>query len=385
MNMIPLTYTLRNLFRRPLQSVQLIAGGLLVTLLLMLAASINQSMQKTLKNSGNEENIIFLSAGSEESIERSEISFGMEEIIDGNLEHIHTVMNQSAISPEVHYNGMIKAKKDHESQALIRGIQHQALWVHKKVRLLDGEFPRTGEIMVGRLAYHKLGLQIEDLEIGKYVEFNNEKLKVSGIFDAKGTVMEAEIWMPLLDLMTYTQRNSLSCVVISSDGRDTFADAEVFTKTRLDLELVALKEVDYYQKISTFYAPIRWMTWISAFLISIGAFMGGLNTLFAAFTSRIKEFGALQAMGFSRFSVFFSLLQESVAMGMLSTLLSIFTGIFLLDGISFPFSIGVFTLDFNHPIILTGIISGLSLGIIGALAPSWKCLYPTLPETLRSS
>ena len=69
MNMIPLTYTLRNLFRRPLQSVQLIAGGLLVTLLLMLAASINQSMQKTLKNSGNEENIIFLSAGSEESIE----------------------------------------------------------------------------------------------------------------------------------------------------------------------------------------------------------------------------------------------------------------------------------------------------------------------------
>ena len=78
--------------------------------------------------------ILFLSAGSEESIERSEISFGMEEIIDGNIEQIRQVMNQSAISPEVHYNGMIKVKKRHESQALIRGIQHQALWVHEKVR-----------------------------------------------------------------------------------------------------------------------------------------------------------------------------------------------------------------------------------------------------------
>ena len=126
--MIPLTYTLRNVFRRPLQTLQLIGGSGLVITLLMLATSINQSMQNTLTNSGNENNIIFLSAGSEESIERSEISFGMEEIIDGNFEHIRQVMNQSAISPEVHYNGTIKVKEGHESQALIRGIQHQALW-----------------------------------------------------------------------------------------------------------------------------------------------------------------------------------------------------------------------------------------------------------------
>ena len=302
--MIPLTYTLRNVFRRPLQTLQLIGGSGLVIILLMLATSINQSMQNTLNNSGNENNIIFLSAGSEESIERSEISFGMEEIIDGNIENIRQVMNQSAISPEVHYNGMIKVKEKPESQALIRGIQHQALWVHEKVRLLKGKFPQTGEIMIGRLAYHKLGLGKEDLQIGKFIEFNNEKLRISGIFDAKGTVMEAEIWMPLLDLMTYTQRDSLSCVIMSSNSRKAFTHAEVFAQTRLDLELGALKESEYYEKISSFYAPIRWMTWISAFLISIGAFFGGLNTLFATFSSRICEFGSLQAIGFQDFRFF---------------------------------------------------------------------------------
>ena len=383
--MIPLTYTLRNVFRRPLQTLQLIGGSGLVITLLMLATSINQSMQNTLNNSGNENNIIFLSAGSEESIERSEISFGMEEIIDGNIEHIRQVMNQSAISPEVHYNGMVKVKERPESQALIRGIQHQALWVHEKVRLLKGKFPQAGEIMVGRLAYHKLGLGKEDLQIGKFIEFNNEKLRISGIFDAQGTVMEAEIWIPLLDLMTYTQRDSLSCVIMSSNSRKAFTHAEVFAQTRLDLELVALKESEYYEKISSFYAPIRWMTWISAFLISIGAFFGGLNTLFAAFSSRICEFGSLQAIGFSRFSIFLSLCKESIAIGIIAAGLSIIVGVFLFDGISYPFSIGVFTLQFNNLIIFTGLISGFGLALIGVFAPAWKCLHPSLPQTLRAS
>ena len=383
--MIPLAYTLRNVFRRPLQTLQLLGGSGLVITLLMLATSINQSMQNTLTNSGNENNIIFLSAGSEESIERSEISFGMEEIIDGNIEDIRQVMNQSAISPEVHYNGMIKVKEGHESQALIRGIQHQALWVHQKVRLLEGKFPESGEIIVGRLAYHKLGLGKEELQVGRFIEFNNEKLRISGIFDARGTVMEAEIWMPLLDLMTYTQRDSLSCVIFSSHSGKAFTNAEVFAQTRLDLELVALKEAQYYQKISSFYAPISWMTWISALLISIGAFMGGLNTLFAAFSSRIKEFGTLQAMGFSRFSVFFSLFKESLAIGITAAGLSIIVGIFVLDGISFPFSIGVFTLQFDNLIIFTGLFSGVGLAVVGVLAPAWKCLHPALPQTLRAS
>ena len=45
--MIPLSYTLRNVFRRPLQTLQLIGGSTLVILLLMLALAINQSMQET--------------------------------------------------------------------------------------------------------------------------------------------------------------------------------------------------------------------------------------------------------------------------------------------------------------------------------------------------
>ena len=382
--MLPIAYTIRNVFRRPVQTLQLVGGSGMVVLLIMVAFAINQAMQETLTNSGSEQNIILLSAGSEESIERSEIALGTHEIVNANLQGIAQIMNQSAISPEVHYNGMVHTLQGQGAQALLRGVQHQALWVHPKVRIIEGRFPQSGEIMIGRLAHHKLGLKPIDLEVGEFLNFNSEKLKIVGIFDARGTVMEAEIWIPLLDLMTYTQRDNLSCVVLSVEDKNTFSNAEIFTRSRLDLELVAIRESIYYAEVSNFYSPIRWMAWISAILISIGAFMGGLNTLYATFTARIKEFGALQAIGFSRLAIFCSLSQEAAFTGFISATSSILIGILFMEGLSFPFAIGVFTLHFDQSIIFTGIISGVILGIVGVFPPSWKCLRPDLPETLRS-
>ena len=382
--MLPIAYTIRNIFRRPIQTLQLVGGSGMVVLLIMVAFAINQAMQETLTNSGSEQNIILLSAGSEESIERSEIALGTDEIVNANLQGIAQIMNQSAISPEVHYNGMVHTLQGLGAQALLRGVQHQALWVHPKVRIIEGRFPQSGEIMIGRLAHHKLGLKPIDLEVGEFLNFNSEKLKIVGIFDARGTVMEAEIWIPLLDLMTYTQRDNLSCVVLSVEDKNTFSNAEIFTRSPLDLELVAIRESIYYTEVSNFYSPIRWMAWISAILISIGAFMGGLNTLYATFTARIKEFGALQAIGFSRLAIFCSLSQEAAFTGFISATSSILIGILFMEGLSFPFAIGVFTLHFDQSIIFTGIISGVILGIVGVFPPSWKCLRPDLPETLRS-
>ena len=83
--MLPIAYTIRNIFRRPIQTLQLVGGSGMVVLLIMVAFAINQAMQETLTNSGSEQNIILLSAGSEESIERSEIALGTDEIVNANL------------------------------------------------------------------------------------------------------------------------------------------------------------------------------------------------------------------------------------------------------------------------------------------------------------
>ena len=62
-----------------------------------------------------------------------------------------------------------------KSQALVRGVRHEALWVHKEIRILEGRFPESGEIMIGRLAHQKLGISSSALQIGKIVELSGEK------------------------------------------------------------------------------------------------------------------------------------------------------------------------------------------------------------------
>lgn len=381
--MIPLSYCFRNLSRRPGQTCQLIAGSSVVIILIMTAASINQAMELTLANTGDPFNTIFLGAGSEESVERSEVKQGIGEIIASSVSGIRQIMGKPAVSPEIHFNGTLSTLDGTSSQALIRGVQTEALWVHQGVRILKGSFPSPGEIMVGRLAYKKLGLSISQLQIGQILVLNDEKLKISGIFDAIGTVLEAEVWVPLQDLMTYTQRNNLSCVVVALDDTGNFGDLDAFAQRRLDLEIVAIQETDYYGKLSSFYEPIRWMAWICAILLSLGSLLGGLNAQYAAFSSRIRELATIQAIGFNRWKILFSLIEECSITAFAGTLLAFGIIVTILQGLYVPFSIGVFVLDFNQAILGLGIASGIFLGVIGGLPPAWKCLRSPLRETLR--
>ena len=57
----------------------------------------------------------------------------------------------------------------------------------------------------------------------------------------------------------------------------------------------------------------------------------------------------------------------------------------LLDGRTIPFSIGAFTLDVGPGVAITGIVTGLLLGLLGALPPAIRCLKPPLPTALRMS
>ena len=123
---------------------------------------------------------------------------------------------------------------------------------------------------------------------------------ISGIFDAIGTVMEAEVWVPLQDLMTYTQRDKLSCVVVSLVEYRLYSRLRCVYKTKIRSGTSGNPGNRILRKTIEFYAPIRWMAWLCAILLSIGALFGGLNTLYAAFSARIQEFGAMQAIGFSR-------------------------------------------------------------------------------------
>lgn len=382
--MLPLTYALRNLFRDKPRLLQTVGGSALVVLLVIAATALNGGMSQVLSASGSEKNVILLGAGSEESIQRSEVSALLGGIAEAGVHGVSKTLGRPAASVEIHYMTYLLDEDGRRGQGLFRGVTPRALLVHPEVRVLEGTFPRSGEVMVGRLAWRKLGVPEASLKPGSEVTIDGSAMTVSGTFAAPGTVMESEVWAALGDLHMLAQRETVSCVVLRMDDAAHFPDAELFAQQRLDLELAALRESDYYAALSSFFKPLRVMTWITAGLIAAGAVFGGFNTLYAAFASRIRELATLQAIGYGRGAIFLSLVQESLIACLAGTLLASVTAIFLLDGRTIPFSIGAFTVSISPQVALAGLATGILLGILGAIPPAIRCLRPPLPKALRS-
>ncbi|WP_367875078.1 ABC transporter permease [Luteolibacter sp. Populi] len=383
--MLPFTYAVRNLFRSKTRLLQTVGGSALVVLLVMAAVAINTGMKRVLSASGSPHNVILVGAGSEESIQRSEVSEAAAGIAEATVPGISESLGVRAVSTEIHYMNNVILPGGEKKQATFRGVTPQALRVHPELRLIEGSFPQAGQVMVGRLAWKKLGIPESELKPNSHLNLDGQDLAISGVFAAPGTVLESEIWATLGDLRVLSKRDTISCVTLRLDNPEDFSEADLFAKQRLDLELSALRESDYYARLGSFFQPLRAMTWITAALIAAGAVFGGINTLYAAFASRVREMATLQAIGFGRGSLLASLVQESTLACLTGALVGSALAMLLLDGQTIPFSIGAFTLEIGPEVALTGILTGLLLGLLGAIPPAIRCLKPSLPSALRSS
>ena len=388
MKLLPWDYAVRNLARSPVRLALSVAGSVLVVLLIIAAGGFVRGMDKSLNVSGSNSNVILLGAGSEESFERSEIPPSVPGLALASISGIKQRLGVAYVSPEVFLMASLQESTADDSeghQVLLRGVTPAAFLVHSQARIVEGRAPEAGrdEIIIGSLVAERMGLPAERLAIGQTLAFDKRLFTVVGRFEAPNTVMEAEVWVPLSDLQIAAKRDNLSCVVVTLDGGE-FDDVDAFAKTRLDLEIVAMTERDYYSKLGAFFRPIHAMVWITAILIASGGLFGGLNTMYAAFASRIREVGSLQAIGYPRYAIVASLVQESVLATAAGALLAAAIGVFLLNGITVRFSMGVFGLAVDSTVLLVGLGAGLLLGLFGALPPAWRCLRLPVTDALKA-
>ena len=394
MKRLPFDYALRNLGRSPTRLAASLLGSTLVVVLLLASMGFVRGMSRTLDQpEGLHTNVMLISTGSEEGVERSQIDAGIHTIAAASIPGLKQEGGVIYSSPEIHMALPVRESADssRDLSAMIRGVRPVALLVHPEVEIVEGRPPEAAqnEIMVGALAATRLGVPDERLAIGRTLHFDNRDWTVVGRFTAPNTVMDAEIWMPLIDLQVATKRPAtISCVIVTL-GSDPatgarFADVDAFAKGRLDLEITALRERDYYASISAFYAPIRIMVVATAVLIAAGGLMGGLNTMYAAFAARVREVGMLQALGFTRRAIVLSLTQESVFAAACGAVIGAVIALALLDGLAVRFSMGAFTLSIDAPVMLTGLVGGLAVGLVGAIPPAIRCLRLPINEALKS-
>jgi putative ABC transport system permease protein len=360
-------------------------GSGLVVLLIMIAGGFMVGMQRTLDVSGSPNNIMLLGAGSVESVERSEVGMDTAGIVAGSIDGFRSRAGIEGVSPEIHIQMPLHVDGE-DRLILIRGIRPEAFLVHDQVSITTGHAPRSGrnEILVGKLAARTIGYEEAIEAVGQTIMLDDDEYTITGVLAADGGIFEGEMWTSLTDLQITSQRDTLSCVIVALDEAKA-SELDMFAASRIDLELVAISEDSYFAALSQFYKPIKMMVVMTCIMIAIGGMLGGFNSTYAAFASRVREVGTLQTLGYQRNAIAFSLVQESILSASIGAIIACVIAMLVLDGFTVRFSMGTFTLSMTAGIIALGVGSGLLLGVIGAIAPALRCLRLPIPEALRAS
>ena len=382
---LPWEYGIRNLLRRPLRSGLTFFSLTTVVLLVLIVVGFIRGLEGSLAVSGDPKVVLVYSMGMGVNLEYSSLPTGTAELLSASLDGIQQRYGKKYASPELYFATLVGVGDRQEpSMGLVRGVTPAALLVHRQVEIVEGDWPKLGEVLVGKLAASKLGVATGELDIGRSITFEGRSWRISGIFAASGSVFESELWCRLDELSQAMKRQDLSLVALTLKPDAAFTDVDVFCKERRDLELQAIHEVEYYESLQRHYRPVRLLAWLVVLLVSGAGVFAGLNTMHGAILGRVRELAMLQTLGFRRRAMVLSLIQEGTVLAAAASLVASVLAVALVHGAAVRFTMGAFQLQVDSIAVLAGCGTGLLLGVIGALPPAIRAMRMPVVEGLKA-
>jgi len=374
---IPIAYALRNLWRRRARTIATILGIGATTLLVVVMTAFSAGLDNASAKTARDDVVILLGTSAEVDLVRSVVTRGSAEAAAAAVPGVLSAGGVRAASVELHL-----ATRSGDRIGLLRGVNPAAYLVHPQVSVIEGRDPRGPfELMVGRLAATRMGLPESDLAVGRTIRLENRDWKVSGRFAAPGTVMEAEMWTRLDDLMLATKREDVSCVAVRLEDPDAIDDVRLFAARRLDLEIAAVPEAELMRELERGLKPITALArWMALLVLAAGAFACA-NTMFAAVLARTRELATLRALGYSPFAVAISLVQEATLVAFLGGAFGVFAAL-AIGHISLRFPMGAFTLDLDVQRRALGLGAAVVSGLLGGIVPALRAVRMRLVDAL---
>lgn len=382
---LPWEYGVRNLARRPLRTALTLAAlSTVVTLILMVVGFI-RGLENSIDISGDPNVVLVFSLTAEDNPENSAVAANTPNLLTASIDGIADRYGQKQVSPELFLATRIKDSFGDTGIGLVRGVTESAASVRQSINLASGRWPESGEVMIGRLASTKLGTSGQSLNIGDEIEMEGLTWTISGHFSAGGKVFDSEIWCRLEDLQMATKRQDISLVAVRLKPDHSFAEIDLFCKERIDLELSAITEKEYYQSLQQFYRPVRVLAWAVVWLVSAAGIFTGLNMMYGSVAGRVREIATLRAIGYRRRSILIGLMQEGLLLAAAASLIAGLIAIMVVDGLAVKFTMGAFRLQVDSMTLMIGFSIGLMLGVLGAMPPAIKALSSEIAPTLKAS
>lgn len=379
---------LRNLPARPSSSIVAMLGIAGVVAVLVAILSISAGFEKTLAGTGSPDTAVVIRSGS-----NSELSSGIsseDARIISQAPGIAQGPDGPLASSELYVVVDVpKRSTDTDANVPLRGVQETAFAVRSALSIREGRVFKPGlrEIIVGQAASG----QFAGLDVGTTLTWGSNDWDVVGIFEDGGSLSESEIWTDARVLQdAYNRGSSFQTVRVrleSVDAFQTFADA-LSADSRLDV--AAERENDFYAGQSgVLTAIINALGGAITGLMGIGAIFAAILTMYAAVSARTREIATLRALGFGRAPIVISVLIESLVLGIVGGVLGGLVAYFGFNGFQTStlnwasFSQVSFAFAVTLPLLITGLIYALVMGLFGGLLPSLRAARMPITVALR--
>jgi putative ABC transport system permease protein len=383
---IPLKYNIGNLMSRKVSTLMTVFGiGIVIAVMVAMMALYN-GVQQALVSSGSKDNLIVLREGAQTE-STSWVTREKYRIIR-SLEGITKASDgEPLISPELVIIFKLPRRDNPTgSNVNVRGVTPKAFDIRPYIKMEEGRMFRSGvnEVVVSR----RMQERFVDLDIGDTFKFGTHTWSVVGIFDAKGTSFDSEIWADVEQLGLAQKRPEYSSVLLKPvDARAMRAiQDEISTDTRL--KLLTKTEHKYYDDQTSGLLGIKILVTIVTFFMIIGATLGAMNTMFSAVASRKRELATMRALGFKRRAVLLSVVIEAAVVsgiaGIVGVLLALpVNGIATGTANFVTFSEVAFNFNISREVALFAVGLAVVAGVIGGLLPAISAARLPITRALR--
>src|SRR5271167_3187493 len=386
---LPLSYNIRNLRSRWKVTLLAIFGIALVVAAFVTILSMARGFNIALSSTGSDNNAIVTQRGS-----MSELSSWMN-VSAANLVSVDPRVargddGKPLASCEVVVITARPAKESgYPTNITFRGVTPKAFQVRNGIKIVEGRTftPGLFEVIVGK----KIADRLQGVDVGSTISIQRKNWKVVGLFTADGSSFESEIWGDYDAMAPAIGRNggceSLTARLTSPAVLAGF-DKDVRANPRVQLQMDS--EPKYYENLAGPTAgALMGLAVFVAVVMGIGAVFGAMNTMYAIVSQRTREIGTLRALGFSRFSILFSFVMESVLLaaigGLLGCLVALpMNGYTAATGTN-SFSELAFAFRVTPQLLVVGLVFAVVMGVVGGLLPALRASRLPIPRALREA
>jgi len=434
---IPLKYNIHNLRVRWRSTLATMLGIALVVAVFILVLAMDRGMSATYVSTGDERNLIVLRKGataeSSSQISRNEarrIRFleGIAQNADG----------EPLVSSEIIVLITLeRSTAEGTANVLVRGISPIGIELRPQLKIAEGRTFRPGlnECIVSA----RIAQRFKNCRVGESFVSGATTWRVVGIFDARKTAYESEIWVDADEARAAFKRDFYGSMLLrptdervpkllsereqlqtkekdAKEGKPrpnfmgksrkvTFSETDASRLAEIEkllahtlvgridndnqLNVKISREMDYYKEQTKSGGLFAFLGSFLAIIMSIGAAFAAMNTMYAAVGARTREIGTLRVLGFRRRQIYLSFLTESVILSVAGGALGCLVSLLLngrATGTFSPTTFAEVAFEFRitGELMMIGMIFALVMGVLGGLLPAWSASKKPVLDALRS-